>query len=100
MTVEVRMAAALRKYTGSVMSVLGQGETIGQLIDDLERRYPGLKNQLTTDASELRPFINIYLNDEDVRFLNELETPLANGDIITILPAMAGGKIAASQERG
>ena len=100
MTAEVRLAAALQKFAGGAMSVPGQGETIGQLIDDLEKRYPGLKSQLTTDAGELHPFTNVYLNDEDIRFLEELDTPVANSDTITILPAMAGGRIATSKGRG
>jgi MoaD family protein len=91
MTAEVKLAAALRKFTGGAMSLPGQGETINQVLDNLEERYPGLKSQLIADADELHPFINIYLNDEDIRLFKELETPVANGDVITILPAMAGG---------
>lgn len=97
MAAEVRLAAALRKFTGGALSISGQGETIGQVLDNLEERYPGLKSQLVTEANELRLFINIYLNDEDIRFMKELETPVANSDVITILPAMAGGRLATSK---
>jgi molybdopterin converting factor small subunit len=97
---EVRLAAALSKFTGGAISLIGQGDTISQVLDNLEERCPGLKRQLITDADELHPFINIYLNDEDIRVLKELQTPVANGDIITILPAMAGGRLATSKGRG
>ena len=97
---EVRLAAALRKFAGGAISIVGEGATISQVLDNLEERCPGLKSQLITDADELHPFINIYLNDEDIRFLKELQTPVANGDTITILPAMAGGQLATSKGRG
>ncbi len=97
---EVRLAAALRRFAGGAISVTGTGETISQVLDNLEERCPGLKGQLITDANDLHPFINIYLNDEDIRFLKELQTPVTNGDVITILPAMAGGRLATSKGRG
>ncbi len=91
MTAEVRLAAALRRFSGGAISLQGQGETVGQVLDSLEERCPGLKGQIVADADRLLPFINVYLNDQDIRFLLELETPVADGDVITILPAMAGG---------
>jgi molybdopterin converting factor small subunit len=100
MAAEVRLAAALRKFTGGAISLLGQGETVGRVLDNLEGRCPGLKRQLITDGNKLHPFINIYLNDEDIRFLKELETPVTNGDVIIILLAMAGGRVATSKGRG
>jgi len=100
MTAEVRLAAALRKFTGGAISLPGQGETVSQVLDNLEERCPGLKSQLITGGNRPHPFINIYLNDQDIRFLRELETPVVNGDVITILPAMAGGRLATSKGRG
>jgi sulfur-carrier protein len=90
MAVEVRIPTILRPYTGGEKAVDGAGETLDALIDDLEARYPGLRERLVDDAG-LRRFVNVYLNDEDVRFLGGLETPVADGDSVTILPAVAGG---------
>ena len=90
MTVEVRLTANLQKFVGGQRSVQAQGTTVRQLLDDLNRRYPGLKGQLVTDG-QLHRFVNIYLNDEDIRFLAQLDTPLKEGDVLSILPALAGG---------
>ncbi len=90
MTVEVRVTANLQKLVGGQRSVQGEGATVRELLDHLEDRYPGFKGQLVTDG-EIHRFVNIYLNDEDIRFLNKLETPLKEGDTLAILPALAGG---------
>ena len=90
MSVEVRIPTILRPYTGGAKTVEGEGATIADLVADLDVRYPGIGERLVDDAG-LRRFINVYLNDEDVRFLDGLGTALADGDSITILPAVAGG---------
>ena len=91
MTVEVRVTAALQKLVGGQKAVRGQGETVGQVLTDLEQRYPGFQTQVLADDGALHRFVNVYLNDEDVRFLQSLETPLHEGDVLSILPALAGG---------
>jgi MoaD family protein len=90
MAIEVRIPTILRSYTGGAKTVDADGATLAALIDDLESRHPGLRDRLV-DQAGLRRFINVYLNDEDVRFLGGLETPLAEGDAVTVLPAVAGG---------
>ena len=90
MTVEVRVTANLQKLVDGRRSVQGEGSTVRELLDDLESRYPGLRAQPVTDG-QLHRFVNIYLNDEDIRFLGQLDTPLNEGDVLSILPALAGG---------
>ncbi len=90
MTVEVRVTANLQKMVGGQRSLQGEGANVGELLDDLDSRYPGFKGQIITDG-QLHRFVNIYLNDEDIRFLGQLETPLKEGDTLSILPALAGG---------
>jgi sulfur-carrier protein len=90
MAIEVRIPTILRSYTGGAKSVEGSGDTLAGLITDLESRYPGLEDRLV-DASGLRRFINVYVNDQDVRFLGGLDAPLKDGDSVTVLPAVAGG---------
>jgi molybdopterin converting factor small subunit len=88
--VEVRVPTILRTYTAGAKAVRGDGATLGDVIDDLESRHPGIKDRLV-DGGGLRRFVNVYVNDEDVRFLDGLATPLAPGDSVTVLPAVAGG---------
>jgi MoaD family protein len=90
MAIEVRIPTILRNYTDGAKAVSADGATLEELIGDLESRHPGLKNRLVDDAG-LRRFVNVYLNDEDVRFLGGLETPVSDGDTVTVLPAVAGG---------
>jgi MoaD family protein len=90
MAIEVRIPTILRDYTGGAKAVNADGATLEELIGDLEARHPGLKNRLVDDSG-LRRFVNVYLNDEDVRFLGGLETPVSDGDTVTVLPAVAGG---------
>ena len=90
MSVEVRIPTILRPYTGGEKAVDGAGATLDELFTDLESRHPGLRDRLVEDG-QLRRFVNVYLNDEDVRFLGGLETALSDGDDVTILPAVAGG---------
>jgi len=91
MAVEVKIPTILRSYTGGAKAVPGDGATLSALIDDLETRHAGLKGRLITDEGALHRFVNIYVNDEDVRFTGSLDTTLADGDAVTILPAVAGG---------
>ena len=90
MSVEVRIPTILRPYTGGDKIVTGEGANLGSLIADLDSRHPGIAERLV-DEQGLRRFVNIYLNDEDVRFLGGLDTVVADGDSVTILPAVAGG---------
>jgi sulfur-carrier protein len=90
MAIEVRIPTILRSYTGGAKSVEGKGDTLGDLLADLDTRHGGLRDRLVDDSG-LRRFVNVYLNDEDVRFLGGLDAPVADGDTITVLPAVAGG---------
>ncbi len=91
MAVEVQIPAVLKKLTGGAKSVKGEGRTVRELLENLDREYPGIKKQLTSDEGELHRFVNVYLNDEDIRFLQQMETPVKDGDVVSILPAIAGG---------
>jgi molybdopterin synthase sulfur carrier subunit len=91
MAVEVRIPTILRNLTGNQKQVQAQGDTLDALFLDLEAQYTGLRARLIDDDGALRRFVNVYLNDEDVRFLGGLETALGDGDTVTILPAVAGG---------
>ena len=90
MAIEVRIPTILRTYTDGAKSVEGSGETLAGLIDDLESSHPGIKDRLI-DEGDLRRFVNVYINDEDVRFLGGLEAGLSDGDQVVVLPAVAGG---------
>jgi molybdopterin converting factor small subunit len=90
MAIEVRVPTILRNYTGGQKAVSAQGGTLAQLIDDVESANPGVKERLV-DESGLRRFINVYVNDEDVRFTGGLDTEVSDGDTVVILPAVAGG---------
>jgi MoaD family protein len=90
MAIEVRIPTILRSFTGGAKSVEGSGATIEELIADLDSRHSGLRDRLV-DEQGLRRFVNVYLNDEDVRFLGGLTAPVSDGDTVTVLPAVAGG---------
>jgi sulfur-carrier protein len=90
MAIEVRIPTILRNLTGGAKAVEGAGASLDELIADLDARYPGLRDRLVDDRG-LRKFVNVYLNDEDVRFLGGLETKVSDGDNVTVLPAVAGG---------
>ena len=90
MPVEVRIPTILRTYTDDQKSVEASGGSLSALIDDLEANHPGLKERLIENG-DLRRFVNVYVNDEDVRFLGGLEAPVADGDQVVVLPAVAGG---------
>jgi MoaD family protein len=90
MAIEVRIPTILRNYTDGAKAVEAGGATLDELIADLEARHPGLRDRLVDDKG-LRRFVNVYLNDEDVRFLGGLDTQVSDGDTVTVLPAVAGG---------
>ncbi len=90
MAIEVRIPTILRNYTDGAKAVEGGGATLAELFGDLEARHPGLRERLV-DEKGLRRFVNVYLNDEDVRFLGGLDTQVSDGDTVTVLPAVAGG---------
>jgi molybdopterin synthase sulfur carrier subunit len=94
MTIEVRIPTILRTYTDGEKAVKGEGASLGALIDDLEANHPGIKDRLVEakdDGIDLRRFVNVYVNDEDVRFIGGLEAELSDGDQVVVLPAVAGG---------
>jgi sulfur-carrier protein len=91
MAVEVRIPTILRKYTDGAKTVRADGGTVRELLDDLDRRHPGIGGQLLTDGGALHRFVNVYVNDEDVRFLGALDAKIGEGDVVAILPAVAGG---------
>jgi len=91
MPVNVKLPTILRKHAGGQARVEADGATLRELLEDLETRYPGITKNVVTDDGGLHRFINVYVNDEDVRYLGSLETELKDGDTISILPAVAGG---------
>jgi MoaD family protein len=90
MAIEVRIPTILRTYTAGEKAVNADGATLSALIDSLEANHPGIKDRLI-EGADLRRFVNIYINDEDVRFIGSLEAELSDGDQVVILPAVAGG---------
>jgi molybdopterin synthase sulfur carrier subunit len=97
MAVTVSVPTILRTHTGGEKSVKASGSTIGEVIEDLDSRHSGIKGRLVTDGS-LHRFINVYVNDEDVRFAGGLAAAVHDGDNVTILPAVAGGSVACACE--
>ncbi|HCT76720.1 MAG TPA: MoaD/ThiS family protein [Micromonosporaceae bacterium] len=91
MSIDVRVPTILRSFTGGAKSVSGSGDTLADLLLDLDAKHPGLRARLITPEGGLHRFVNIYVNDEDVRFLGSLDAKLNDGDTVTILPAVAGG---------
>ena len=91
MPVEVKVPTILRQATGGEAVVEGSGSTVRDVLDDLERRYPGFARRVVSDDGGLHRFVNVYVNDEDVRFTGGLGTGLSDGDVVVILPAVAGG---------
>ena len=91
MTVEVRIPSMLQKFTnGEKLLSYNARATVGDLLSSIDADHPGIGNQLFEDG-ELRRFVNIFLNDEDIRFINQMDTELNDGDVLAILPALAGG---------
>jgi molybdopterin synthase sulfur carrier subunit len=94
MAVEVRIPTILRTYTGGEKAVPGEGSTLSEVIENLEANHPGIKERLVEakeGQNDLRRFVNVYVNDEDVRFTGGLDTSVSDGDQVVVLPAVAGG---------
>ena len=91
MSVEVRLPTVLRPYAGGKSTVTVEGTTIGEVLADLVRTYPGMAGQVLTEDGALHRFVNVYVDDDDVRYLDQLDTKVGSGDTVTILPAVAGG---------
>ena len=90
-SVEVRVPSMLRAATAGEKVVRAEGGNVGQVLEDLNRRYPGFGQSLFGPDGQLREFVNVYVNDEDIRYLGKLEAPVRSGDTVSILPAVAGG---------
>ena len=91
MTVEIRLPTILRAEANGQATVKADGATVGEVFDDLVRQYPGLSGRVVTEDGALHKFVNVYVNDDDVRYLDKLDTKVADNDEISILPAVAGG---------
>jgi sulfur-carrier protein len=89
--VEVRVPPLVQRVTGGQRTLQANGSTVSELLDNLDRQYPGFSSELRDGSGQVHRFVNIYVNDEDVRFTGSLETPLKDGDSVTVLPAVAGG---------
>jgi molybdopterin synthase sulfur carrier subunit len=94
MPVLVRIPTPLRAITKGAGEVHAKGENVAELVDDLERQFPGLRDRLVENGGEIRRFINFYVNEEDIRFLQGKATALKDGDEVSIVPAIAGGSVA------
>jgi molybdopterin synthase sulfur carrier subunit len=89
---KVRIPTPLRKITKGLDEVTAEGNTVAEVIEDLEKNYPGLKERICEQDGTLRRFVNVYLNDEDIRFKKNMETELKDEDELSIIPAIAGGR--------
>jgi molybdopterin synthase sulfur carrier subunit len=87
----VRIPTPLRKLTGGAEEVQAAGKSVGEMLADLEKQYPGIKERICDESGSVRRFVNIFVKDEDIRFLQNLETPLGEKDEVSIVPAIAGG---------
>ncbi len=91
MPVTVRIPTILRTYTGGASEVSAEGSTLAEVLDDLERNHTGIKARVLDETGSLRRFVNVYVGNDDVRFLDGLETPTPEGSSISVIPAVAGG---------
>jgi molybdopterin synthase sulfur carrier subunit len=91
MSVRVRVPTPLRKFTQGSDEVNAQGNSVRSIVEDLEKNYPGIKDRICDENGKIRRFVNVYVNGDDIRFLQNLETSLKEGDHISIVPAIAGG---------
>ena len=91
MAITVRIPTPLQKLTGNQAEVAVEGSTVDDIISSLDRQYPGLKGRLCDEQGKLRRFVNVYVNEEDIRFLKQEGTPVKDGDEVSIIPAIAGG---------
>jgi MoaD family protein len=90
LSIEVKVTSVLQRVVGA-KSVQVDGSTVAELLENVNSKYPGFKDQITMADGSLHRFVNIYINDEDIRYLQSLETPVKEGDVLSILPALAGG---------
>jgi len=90
-TAHVRIPTILRTYTGGESEVTAEGTTLSEVLDDLEASYEGIRGRILDDKGELRRFVNVYVGNDDVRFLDNLDTPTPDGAQISVIPAVAGG---------
>jgi molybdopterin synthase sulfur carrier subunit len=90
-SVAVRLPTVLRTATGGQATVEAEGATVGEVFDDLIRQHPDLKSQLLTDGGELHRHLNVFLNDDDIRYLGKFDAKVAERDTLTLMPAVAGG---------
>jgi molybdopterin converting factor small subunit len=91
MSVQVRIPTILRNYTSGESEVSADGSTLAQVIDDLEGSYPGIKSRILDEQGQIRRFVNVYVGNDDVRFLDALQTPTQDGAQVSVIPAVAGG---------
>ena len=91
MSIAIRLPTVLRSAAGGQATVEAEGATVGEVFDDLIRQQPGLKTQLLTDEGELHRHLNVFLNDDDIRYLGKLDAKVSEGDTLTLMPAVAGG---------
>jgi molybdopterin synthase sulfur carrier subunit len=91
MSVRVRVPTPLRKFTQGVDEVNAQGANVKSVVEDLEKKYPGIKERICDESGKIRRFVNVYVNGDDIRFLQNLDTSIKEGDNISIVPAIAGG---------
>ena len=90
--VQVRIPTPLRKYTGGAEAVQAEGTTVATLVVDLDKRHPGIRERICDESGAVRRFVNIFVNGEDIRFLQNLDTALKAGDEVSVVPAIAGGR--------
>ncbi len=91
MSVSVRIPTILRTYTGGESEVAADGATLADVLDDLDGNFSGIKGRIVDEGGELRRFVNVYVGNDDVRFLDNLATPTPEGTQISVIPAVAGG---------
>jgi molybdopterin synthase sulfur carrier subunit len=92
MPANVKVPTPLRKFTAGSETVSAAGGTVGALVEDLEKKYPGIRERICDDQGRVRRFVNLYINGDDIRFLQQLDTKVKDGDEISIVPAIAGGR--------
>ncbi len=90
-TVRIRVTAVLQKLVGGQKEFEARGATVAEVVDDIEANFPGFKAQMYSEEGQLQRFVNVYLNDEDIRYMSGAGTALSDGDVLDILPALAGG---------
>ena len=91
MTIQVRIPVQLRALTNGEEVVTASGRSVSELIEDIESKYPGVKDRICETDGTVRRFVNIFVNEEDIRFLDNLQTPISENDEVSIIPAIAGG---------